>query len=156
MQCVNGSASRTSWTDQLYGPAGQTSWTDQLDGPAGQTSSFYLKPWPVCIFEDWPSSLYIVADSESGEGLVSYDTLYLYAKYLLLLIFYNLFLQRNVILNKHCYNQILLEKTRTSSTYNIDGSRFMDPIISILCCYGCIKMLSRVSRIACYEETCLG
>ena len=57
MQCVNGSASLTSWTDQL-------------DGPAGQTSSFYLKPWPVCIFEDFPFSLYIVAASESDEGLV--------------------------------------------------------------------------------------
>ena len=61
MQCANGSASRTSWTDQL---------TDQLDGPAGQTSSFYLKPWPVRIFKDFPFSLYIVADSETDEGLV--------------------------------------------------------------------------------------
>ena len=43
---------------------------DQLDGPAGRTSSFYLKPWPVCIFEDFPFSLYIVAASESDEGLV--------------------------------------------------------------------------------------
>ena len=63
-------AGRTSWTDQLDGPAGRTSWTDQLDGPAGQTSSFYLKPWPVRIFEDFPFSLYIVAASESDEGLV--------------------------------------------------------------------------------------
>ena len=38
MQCVNGSASWTSWTNQLDGPAGWTSWTDQLDGPAGQIS----------------------------------------------------------------------------------------------------------------------
>ena len=38
MQCVNGSASRTSWTDQLDEPAGRTSWMDQLDGPAGRTS----------------------------------------------------------------------------------------------------------------------
>ena len=38
IQCVNGSASRTSWTDQLDGPAGRTSWTDQLDGPAGRTN----------------------------------------------------------------------------------------------------------------------
>ena len=51
MQCVDGSASRTSWTDQL-------------DGPAGTTS------WPVPIFEDLPFSLYIVAASESNEGLV--------------------------------------------------------------------------------------
>ena len=43
---------------------------DQLDRPAGQTSSFYLKPWPVCIFEDFPFRLYIVAASESDEGLV--------------------------------------------------------------------------------------
>ena len=83
MQCVNGTASQTTWTDQLDGPAGRTSWTDQLDRPAGRTSwtdqldrpagrtsSFYLKPWPVCIFEDFPFSLYIVAASESDEGLV--------------------------------------------------------------------------------------
>ena len=83
MQCVNGSASLTSWTDQLDEPAGQTSCTDQLDrpaaqtscmdqldGPARQTSSFYLKPRPVRIFEDFPFSLYIVAASESDEGLV--------------------------------------------------------------------------------------
>ena len=38
MQCVNGSASQTSWKDQLEGPAVQTSWTDQLDRPAKQTS----------------------------------------------------------------------------------------------------------------------
>ena len=56
------------------GPAGQTSWTNQLDGPAGQTSSFYLKPWPVRIFEDYPFSLYIVAASESDEGLVFLKT----------------------------------------------------------------------------------
>ena len=37
MQCVNGSASRTSWTDQLDGPVGRTSWTGKLDGPAGWT-----------------------------------------------------------------------------------------------------------------------
>ena len=64
-------AGRTSWKDQLYRPAGRTSWTDQLDRSAGQTSSFYLKPWPVRIFEDFPFSLYIVAASESDEGLVS-------------------------------------------------------------------------------------
>ena len=45
-------------------PAERTSWTDQLDG------SLYLKPWPVRIFEDSPFSLYIVAASESDEGLV--------------------------------------------------------------------------------------
>ena len=38
MQCVNGSASWTSWTDQLDRPAGRTSWMDQLDKPAGRTS----------------------------------------------------------------------------------------------------------------------
>ena len=38
---------------------------DKLDRPA-----FYLKPWPVCIFEDFPLILYIVAASESDEGLV--------------------------------------------------------------------------------------
>ena len=57
MPCVNGSAS-------------QTSWMDQLDRPAGETSFFYLKPWPVRVFEDFPFSLYIVAASESDEGLV--------------------------------------------------------------------------------------
>ena len=61
---------KISWTNQLDGPAGQTSWTDQLDGPAGRISSLYLKPWPVCIFKDWPFSLYIVTASESDEGLI--------------------------------------------------------------------------------------
>ena len=69
-------AGRTSWMDQLDGPAGWTSWTDQLNGPAGQTSSLYLKPWPVRIFEDFPFSLYIVAASESDEGLVWYLQVY--------------------------------------------------------------------------------
>ena len=54
----------------VVGPAGRTSWMDQLEGPAGQTSSFYLKPWPVRIFEDFTLSLYIVAASESDEGLL--------------------------------------------------------------------------------------
>ena len=63
-------AGQTCWTNQLARPAGQTSWTDQLDRPAGQTSSFYLKPWPVRIFKDWPFSLYFVAASESVEGVV--------------------------------------------------------------------------------------
>ena len=60
--------------DQLDRPDGRISWTDQLDRPAdrpdGQTSSFYLKPCPVRIFEDFPFTLYIVAASESDEGLV--------------------------------------------------------------------------------------
>ena len=43
---------------------------DHLDRTAGRTSSFYLKPWPVRIFEDFPYSLYIVAASESDEGFV--------------------------------------------------------------------------------------
>ena len=43
---------------------------DQLDRQAEQTSSFYLKPWPVLIFEDFPFSWYIVAASESEEALV--------------------------------------------------------------------------------------
>ena len=63
-------AGRTSWTDQLSRPAEQTSWTDQLDRPAGRTSSFYLKPWQVRIFKDFPFSLYVVAASESDKGLV--------------------------------------------------------------------------------------
>ena len=70
MQCVNGSASQTGWMDQLDTPAKQTSWTDQMDRPAGWTSSFYLKPWPVRIFEDFSFSLYIVAASESDDGFV--------------------------------------------------------------------------------------
>ena len=61
---------QTSWMYQPDGPAGHTSWTNQLDGPAGQTSSFYMKPWPVRIFEDFPLSLYSVAASESDESLV--------------------------------------------------------------------------------------
>jgi len=71
---LDGSAGRISWTDQLDGSAGwsagQISWTDQLDGSAGRISSLYLKPWPVRIFEDSLFSLYIVAASESDEGLV--------------------------------------------------------------------------------------
>ena len=62
--------SRNYRSSLLDGPAGQTGWTDQLDGSAGWISSLYLKPWPVCIFEDCPFSLYIVAASESDEGLV--------------------------------------------------------------------------------------
>ena len=38
MQCVNGSASQTSLTDQLDRPDGRTSWTNQMDGPDGRTS----------------------------------------------------------------------------------------------------------------------
>ena len=56
--------------DFFYNFASLTSWTDQRDEPAGQTSSFYLKPWPVRIFKDFPFSLYIVAASESDKGLV--------------------------------------------------------------------------------------
>ena len=37
-----------------------------MDGPGGWTSSFYI----LFIFEDFPFSLYIVAASESDEGLV--------------------------------------------------------------------------------------
>ena len=70
-------AVRTSQTDQLDGPPGWTTWKDQLDRPAGRTSSFYLKPWPVSIFEDFPFSLYIVAASESDEGLVSKNASFL-------------------------------------------------------------------------------
>ena len=42
----------------VIGLAGLTSWTDQMDRPA------------VRIFEDFSFSLYIVAASESDEGLV--------------------------------------------------------------------------------------
>ena len=69
MDQLHGSAGRISWTDQMDRPAGWTSCTDQLDRPAGRTSSLCLKPWPIRIFEDWPFSLYIVAASESNEGL---------------------------------------------------------------------------------------
>ena len=55
----------------LVRPAGGTGWTDQLDGPAGQIISFDLKPWPVRLFKEFPFSLYIVAASESDEGIVS-------------------------------------------------------------------------------------
>ena len=74
MQCVNRSASKTSWTDQLDGSAGQTSWTDQLDGPAGQTSwtdQFVLfEALASSLIRRFLFSLYIVAASESDEGLV--------------------------------------------------------------------------------------
>ena len=73
---LDGPAGQTSWTDQLDGPAGQTSWKDQLEGPAGQASSFYLKPWPVRIFRDFPFSLYIVVASESDKGLVFLSLLF--------------------------------------------------------------------------------
>ena len=61
----------------LVRPAGQTSWADQLDRPAGRTSwtdQFFLVEAlaiRIGIFEDFPFSLYIVAASESDEGLVS-------------------------------------------------------------------------------------
>ena len=71
---MDGSSGWTSWTDQLDRPVGRTSWTDQLDGSAGRISSLYLKSWPVRIFEDSSFSLYIVAASESDEGLVFYLT----------------------------------------------------------------------------------
>ena len=74
MQCVNRSASKTSWTDQLDGSAGQTSWTDQLDRPAGQTSwtdQFVLfEALASSLIQRFPFSLHIVAASESDEGLV--------------------------------------------------------------------------------------
>ena len=54
MQYVNGSAGQTSWTDQLDEPAGRTSWTDQFS-----------------LLEAL-ASLYIVAASESDEGLVHF------------------------------------------------------------------------------------
>ena len=54
MQCINGSAGRTSWTDQLDVP-------------------FFvcLKPWPIRIFKEFSFSLYIVAASESNEVLLT-------------------------------------------------------------------------------------
>ena len=67
-------AGRTRWMDQLHGPAGQTRWTDRLDRPAGRTIYLYLKPWPVRIFKEWPFSVYIVAASESDEGLYIFLT----------------------------------------------------------------------------------
>ena len=51
-------------------PARWISWTDQLNGSAGGTSSLYLKLWPVPIFKVKPFSLYVVAGSESDDGLV--------------------------------------------------------------------------------------
>ena len=62
-------------TNQLDGSASWISWMDQLDGPAGRTSSLYLKPWPFRIFKDW---LYIVAASESDEGLGFFLTLMIF------------------------------------------------------------------------------
>ena len=70
MQCVNGSASWTSWTDQLDVPAGQTSSTDQLDRPVlfiwslGQFLSFqfvHCRSFRVrrrpCFFLIWKAFL---------------------------------------------------------------------------------------------------
>ena len=47
---------------------------DQLDGSdqlLRSASFLYLKPWLINIFKDGPFSLYMVAASESDEGLVS-------------------------------------------------------------------------------------
>ena len=63
-------SSQISWMDKLNKPAEWTSWIDQLNSPAGRTSSFYLKFWPICIFKDFPFSLYIVVASEPDKGLV--------------------------------------------------------------------------------------
>ena len=46
---------------------------DQLDGSdqlLRSASFLYLKPWLINIFKDGPFSLYMVAASESAEGLV--------------------------------------------------------------------------------------
>ena len=69
---------QTSWTNSQDGPARQTSWTDQLGEPVGRTSSKFLKPWPVCIFEDWRFSLYIVAAFESDK-----DPIYIFSSFFL-------------------------------------------------------------------------
>ena len=55
--------------DQLDRPVGRTSLTDKQDRPAGQTSFRYLKSCSVRLIKDGPFSLYIVAASESDEGL---------------------------------------------------------------------------------------
>ena len=62
-------------TDQLDGSARRIRDMEQLEGPDGQTSDLFLRFWPVCIFENQPFSLYIVAASESYEGLVVFGTL---------------------------------------------------------------------------------
>ena len=71
---LDGPAGRTSWTDLLDGPAGRTSWTDQLDGPAGQTSwtdqFFLFEALASLLIRRFSLSLYIVAASESDEGLL--------------------------------------------------------------------------------------
>ena len=90
MQCANGSASQTSWTDQLDSPA---------DRPAGQTSYFYLKPWPVRIFAYFPFSLYIVAASESDKGLV-FEKLATWAK-----IAFEIYLFFGQFKPRHSYKQ---------------------------------------------------
>ena len=55
----------------VVGVGGWCWWVvDQVDGSAGRISFFYLKPWPVRIFEDFLFSLYIVAASESDQGIV--------------------------------------------------------------------------------------
>ena len=72
MQCVNGSPSQTSWTDQLDGPAKQSSWTDQLGGPAGQTcwtdQFFLIEAFYSSHIQRF--SFQFVAASEYEEGFV--------------------------------------------------------------------------------------
>ena len=65
--CLEYRASKTNKVDRA---ASRITYTGLLDRPAGRTNSIYLKPWPVCIFEDWLFSLFIVTYSESNEGLV--------------------------------------------------------------------------------------
>ena len=72
--CNNANLQNCKIAGLLDRPVVRTSWTDQLDRSSGRTSSLYLKPWPVRIFEDSPFSLYIVAASESDEGLVVFDS----------------------------------------------------------------------------------
>ena len=44
-----------------------------VEGPSRMTSSLFLKLWQAPTFKDWRISLYIVANSESNEGLVMFQ-----------------------------------------------------------------------------------
>ena len=101
----------------LVRPAWRTSWTDQLNGPAGQTNSFYLKPWPVRIFNDSTFSLYIVAASESDQGLV------------LFAIFFTVYICLKS--GDHPLNTVQQNKWAMSTAHNHQNSSVLNYVTSI-------------------------
>ena len=101
MQCVNGSASRTSWTNQLDGPAGWTSWMDQLDRPVllfwslGQfaywkidlsvcTLSQLLSPMKALFTKEWNFPLWLELQApEEPKILLNWSTLFRLKKWII-------------------------------------------------------------------------